>query len=115
MIITVGAAGAAGTALALAAALPAWAEPAPGDTDDPAYRAGYLLGRMLFPLGCLVVLVLLVATLVILLRRRRDRRDRQLAQMYAQAGYPPQPYAPPGYPPQPPPGYPPQPPYPPYQ
>ncbi|WP_238015640.1 hypothetical protein KZZ52_19790 [Dactylosporangium sp. AC04546] len=91
MIITAGVTGAAGTALALAAALPAWAAPTPADTEDPAYRAGYLLGRVLLAVGCLVALVLLVATVVILLVRRQRRQ----AQQYAQPGYPPQPPHPP--------------------
>jgi disulfide bond formation protein DsbB len=71
--------------LALAAARPAWAEPTPENTDDTAYRAGYLFGRLLPALCCFIVIVCLAAVLVVLLRRRRDRRLRQP---------PPPPYSP---------------------
>ncbi|GAA2627491.1 hypothetical protein GCM10010399_68850 [Dactylosporangium fulvum] len=85
-------AGLTGAVLALAAAAPAWAAPTPQDTDDPAYRAGYLFGRMLLPMCCLIVLVGLVAALIVLIRRRKERLERQRYQQYP---YPPQPPYPP--------------------
>jgi len=46
------------------------------DPNDPAVRAGELIGRLLIPCCCFIVIVCLVAVLVILLRRRKDRRLR---------------------------------------
>jgi hypothetical protein len=90
-------AGLSGIALAVAAAVPAWAEPTPLDSDDPAVRAGTLAGRLLIPCCCFMVLICLVAVLVVLMRRRRDRRAQQ--QAAAQYHSPPQPPYPPQYPP----------------
>jgi hypothetical protein len=47
------------------------------DPDDPAVKAGTLVGRLLPACCCFVALVALVAVLVILLRRRKDRRARR--------------------------------------
>ncbi|HTJ34623.1 MAG TPA: hypothetical protein VL738_15460 [Dactylosporangium sp.] len=69
----------AGVLAALTPAAPAGAEVTPTptlDPDDPAVKAGTLIGRLLPAICCLVVFVILLGVLLVLLNRRKERRAR---------------------------------------
>jgi hypothetical protein len=66
-------------------AVPAGAETTPTptlDPNDPAVKAGTMIGKLLPACCCFVVLVGLVAVLVVLLRRRKDRQARAMHPPY---------------------------------
>jgi hypothetical protein len=78
------AAAAVGMLVVLTAAAPAGAETTPTptlDPNDPAVKAGTLIGKLLPAMCCLVVFVILLGVLLVLLNRRKARR--------AQGPYPP--------------------------